>query len=148
MRVTEFLSRMMAIGAVVSTVAWAAEVKEDAAKPDNYPLDTCVVSGQKLGAMGEAVKYDHKGREVRFCCQGCIAKFNKDPEKYLAKLDQAAAAKSQAGAGETATPAADPAGHCQRQEGKAAGGCGGCGQKSGGCGQKGGDSGQKGGCSR
>lgn len=29
----------------------------------------------------------HNGRKVYFCCDDCIAKFKKDPAKYLAKLD-------------------------------------------------------------
>ncbi len=78
------------------------------AKP--YPLDTCVVSGDKLGAdMGDAVVYDHEGREVRFCCKGCIDDFKKDPATYLAKLDAAesAAAKSATAPGAAAKPGTD-----------------------------------------
>jgi len=52
-----------------------------------YPLSTCPVSGAKLGAMGEPVVYLHHGREIRFCCKGCVPKFKKDPDKYLRKID-------------------------------------------------------------
>jgi YHS domain-containing protein len=65
----------------------AAEEKPQA---EDYPLDTCVVSGKKLGSMGEPVDYDHDGRLVRFCCKGCINRFQAEPEKYLKKLDAAA----------------------------------------------------------
>ncbi len=61
-----------------------------------YPLDTCVVSGGKLGGMGAPVNYVHKGRLVRFCCAGCITTFEQDPAKYLAKIDEAAKAKAAA----------------------------------------------------
>lgn len=66
---------------------------------DAYPLDTCVVSGEKLDSMDDLVKYayktpDGKEREVRFCCKGCIKKFKKDPEKHLKILDEAAAKKT------------------------------------------------------
>jgi len=54
-----------------------------------YPLATCVVSGEKLGEMGEPVKIDYQGTEVRFCCNKCVAEFNKDPKKYLAVLEAA-----------------------------------------------------------
>lgn len=54
-----------------------------------YPLDTCVVSGEKLGSMGDPVVLKHEGREVRLCCAGCVAKFKQDPAKYLKKLDEA-----------------------------------------------------------
>ncbi|MFT6862821.1 MAG: YHS domain-containing protein [Akkermansiaceae bacterium] len=52
----------------------------------DYPLDTCVVSGEKLGSMGEPFVITHEGTEVRFCCDSCVPKFKKDPSKYLAKL--------------------------------------------------------------
>jgi YHS domain-containing protein len=56
---------------------------------DPWPLDTCVVSGEKLGSMGDPIIKLHEGREVRFCCKGCVGMFEKDPEKYLAKADEA-----------------------------------------------------------
>ncbi len=58
-----------------------------AAQRANYPVDICVVSGQKLGGMGEPVDYVVGNRLVRFCCGGCPQAFFKEPAKYLAKLD-------------------------------------------------------------
>ena len=52
----------------------------------SYPLTTCVVSGEKLGEMGPPVSIDYQGKKVSFCCDSCIAKFQKDPARYLAKL--------------------------------------------------------------
>jgi hypothetical protein len=49
----------------------------------NYPLHTCVVSGDKLGEMGKPVKVTHDGTEVQLCCKACIKDFNKDPAKYV-----------------------------------------------------------------
>lgn len=76
-----------------------------------YPLTTCVVSGDKLedGEMGPPVDYIYKqegkpDRLVRLCCKSCIKKFNKDPQKYLKMIDDAAA-------GLPAAPAQAPAGH-------------------------------------
>ena len=57
----------------------------------SYPLQTCVVTGEKLGDMGKPVDYLYQNQLVRFCCKGCIATFDKDPEKYLAKLKPASA---------------------------------------------------------
>jgi YHS domain-containing protein len=54
------------------------------AKP--YPLETCIVSGEKLGEMGDPVVIVHNGQEIKFCCEKCQPKFEKDPAKYLAKL--------------------------------------------------------------
>ncbi|MEJ2226399.1 MAG: YHS domain-containing protein [Syntrophobacterales bacterium] len=30
---------------------------------------------------------DYKGQRIYFCCEGCDAEFNKDPEKYLKKME-------------------------------------------------------------
>ncbi len=60
---------------------------ESSSKP--YPLDTCLVSGEKLGSMGDPVVINHEGQEIKFCCDTCIPKFKKDPAKYLEKLDPA-----------------------------------------------------------
>ncbi len=54
-----------------------------------YPLETCVVSGEKLGEMGSPYVFNYKGTEVHLCCDRCKAKFEKDLEKYLAKLAEA-----------------------------------------------------------
>lgn len=51
-----------------------------------YPKDTCIVSDNKLGSMGTPVTKVYADQEVKFCCKPCIAKFEKDPQKYLAKL--------------------------------------------------------------
>ena len=59
------------------------------AKSESYPLGTCVVSGEKLGGMGDPVVHNYKNRIVKFCCGNCIATFEKDPDKYLAMIDAA-----------------------------------------------------------
>lgn len=64
-----------------------ASAAESSAKP--YPLDTCLVSGEKLGSMGDPVIINHEGQEIKFCCDSCVPKFKKDPAKYLSKLDHA-----------------------------------------------------------
>jgi nitrous oxide reductase accessory protein NosL len=60
---------------------------ESAAKP--YALDTCIVSGEKLGSMGKPIVINHEGQEIKFCCDSCVPKFKKDPAKYLSKLEHA-----------------------------------------------------------
>lgn len=66
-----------------------------------YPLDTCVVSGEKLGEMGKPIDYLYKeegkpDRLVRLCCKMCIGKFKADPAKYLKLIDEAATQKKKA----------------------------------------------------
>ena len=58
------------------------------AKADGYPLKVCVVSGEELGGMGEPYIHNHEGVTVKFCCEPCLKKFNKEPEVYLAKLER------------------------------------------------------------
>ena len=58
---------------------------------DVYPLATCPVTGEKLGSMGDPVIKDYDGREVRFCCAACPAKFEADLAASLEKLDAAIA---------------------------------------------------------
>ena len=53
-----------------------------------YPLDTCLVSGEKLGSMGDPIVIQHEGQEIKFCCDHCIPKFRENPEKYLTALNQ------------------------------------------------------------
>ena len=70
--------------------AWLAKAKAD------YPLKTCVVSKEDLGGEGEAIDFVYKqegkpDRLVRFCCEDCRKDFDKDPAKYLKKIDEAAA---------------------------------------------------------
>lgn len=52
-----------------------------------YLADTCPISGEELGGMGEPVVREYDGREVRFCCKSCIKKFEADPEAGFKKLD-------------------------------------------------------------
>ena len=56
-------------------------------KSDPYPLGNCPVSGEALGAMGGAVIKSYDGREVRFCCNGCVGKFEKSRDLYFMKID-------------------------------------------------------------
>jgi YHS domain-containing protein len=59
----------------------------EAQKP-TYPLKTCLVmDDDAIGA--DAVDYVVANRLVRFCCDGCVTEFEKNPQKYLTKLDAA-----------------------------------------------------------
>lgn len=67
--------------------------------PAAYPLDVCVVSGEKLGTMGQPFDHIHRqdgqpDRLVRLCCQGCLKDFNRDPARYLRQIDDAAVSKA------------------------------------------------------
>jgi hypothetical protein len=68
--------------------------------PVPYPLDTCIVSGDKLGGdMGPPIVFIYQdaakgiNQEIKFCCPMCKPKFLKDPDTYM-KIIQAAEAKA------------------------------------------------------
>ncbi len=71
-------------------VALADDQKADP-KLKPYTLKTCIVSGDKLGEMGEPFVYKYKDREIKFCCKGCLKDFNKEPAKYVKKIEEAEA---------------------------------------------------------
>ena len=80
---------------VLSTAACSAKtdapaggLQKTTASAD-YPLKTCVVSGEELGAMGDRVAYTYEGTEVQFCCPDCVKDFQKDPAKYIAQIQAA-----------------------------------------------------------
>lgn len=110
MRITPRMKSIILLTALLglTSAAFASDAccpkpEKTAAAPTSasaeYPLDTCVVSGEMLGEMGTPIDYIHKeegkpDRLVRFCCKMCVGKFKKDPAKYLKRLDAAAAAKT------------------------------------------------------
>jgi YHS domain-containing protein len=66
------------------------------AKPTPDKLTTCPVSGDKLGEMGKPYVFTYKDREVKLCCSHCRKDFDKNPAKYIKKIeaaDKAAPAK-------------------------------------------------------
>lgn len=55
----------------------------------SYPLETCLVSGLPLDKKGAPVDVVREGRLARFCCKGCIGRFEEDSAKYFAAIDEA-----------------------------------------------------------
>lgn len=68
------------------------------AQKASYPLETCVVSGKKLGAMGDPHDIVVAGRLVRLCCKGCVKKARKNADATLAKIGAALCATKGDGA--------------------------------------------------
>lgn len=96
---------MLALAACGSCMA-ADAVAGAAPTAKPYTLDTCIVTGEKLGSMGEPVVVVREGREIKFCCKGCIKDFDKNTAKFLKEIDAAerAAAAAKAAVPGTATP--------------------------------------------
>jgi YHS domain-containing protein len=84
-----------AMAAAVIVIAGSSQTlaadKQSEAKKEilAYPLDYCLVSGKTLGSMGEPPVIEEQGREIKFCCAGCIDEFKTHAATYLAKLDSA-----------------------------------------------------------
>jgi hypothetical protein len=53
-----------------------------------YTLNTCVVSGEELGSMGDPIVKTYDGVEVKFCCEDCVTEFEGEKDKFLAKLTE------------------------------------------------------------
>ncbi len=73
---------------------------EDQALADAQKI--CPVGGGELGSMGVPYKVMVEDRAVFLCCEHCKDALLADPDKYLAKLDAAAAQPA-----EEAKPAAE-----------------------------------------
>lgn len=67
----------------------ALDAKILAMQKPHYPMKTCLVGGGELGSMGEPVEYYDGNRLVRFCCKGCVPRYEADRAKYRKLLDQA-----------------------------------------------------------
>lgn len=76
-----------ALLALVGLTAKADDSTKPAPKPDK--MTTCPVSGDKLGEMGKPFVFEYKGHEVKLCCPDCKKDFDKDPAKYMKKIEAA-----------------------------------------------------------
>jgi YHS domain-containing protein len=73
-------------GMMKQAAATAEEANKTAATAmASMEQTTCPVSGDKID---KNVFVEYKGKKVYFCCASCKAIFDKDPEKYIAKLPQ------------------------------------------------------------
>ena len=64
------------------------EMDSESTKAVEVGNKICPVSGEEIpvpdekSEMGEAVKYEYKGKVYNLCCPMCVKDFKKDPEKY------------------------------------------------------------------
>jgi hypothetical protein len=113
MRNLALASFLFTLCAVSSANAFGAEAETAKAKP--YTLDTCATSGEKLGGMGDSVVRVYNGQEVKFCCSGCIKKFEKDVDGNVKKVqaDMAKAAEVKAAGPKAPAPAVHDHNHAK-----------------------------------
>ena len=102
MKLFNHISRRVAGGLILAAVFTAVPAiihaggtnSVAASKPVPYPLDTCIISGDKLGGdMGEPYVFTYQDQEVKLCCAMCKKDFDKEPAKYI-KLIRAADKKA------------------------------------------------------
>ncbi|MCH2133174.1 MAG: hypothetical protein MK116_05425 [Phycisphaerales bacterium] len=53
-----------------------------------YLLPTCPVSGKPIATTPPATSKVIDGRQISFCCPSCIERFEAEPAKYNAKIDE------------------------------------------------------------
>lgn len=57
---------------------------------DSFKTSIDPVCGMTVKMTPGAPQYEYQGKTYYFCCQGCLKRFQKDPEKYLAQKGPAA----------------------------------------------------------
>ena len=94
---TRHIRILTILSAFVATLVLMGAAKQESTPKrvgDAYPLTTCPISGKPLGnnpvvvVLSETPRASDKGREVRFCCNGCRAKFEKDLKNNIPELDK------------------------------------------------------------
>jgi YHS domain-containing protein len=69
-------------------------VEQAAVQPIEVGNKHCPVSGNEIGAMGPAFKYQYKGKIYNLCCGGCPQTFNTAPDKYAKIAEDEAASQN------------------------------------------------------
>src|SRR5256885_5411828 len=83
MKYTMLPALLICLLTATCTVLAADAKKGDDKKPK--PVNTtCPLTDEKIDP---AVTTQYKGKTVAFCCADCIKDFNKDPEKYMKKIE-------------------------------------------------------------
>ncbi|GAB4295832.1 MAG: hypothetical protein Kow0098_18520 [Ignavibacteriaceae bacterium] len=93
-----FISFFIVIGlAVVNNYAQEEpkkEVKQEQTETQQSEMTTekgepvnsmCLVSGEEVDPE---ITVEYEGKTYAFCCNNCLKKFNKDPEKYIKRYEQ------------------------------------------------------------
>ena len=91
----KFTKQILTTVLLTGLAAGILSARADDKKAKPYPLKTCVVSDEEIGkdpGMKPHV-FTHQGQEVKLCCKSCLKDFNKEPAKYLKKIEEAQKAK-------------------------------------------------------
>jgi nitrous oxide reductase accessory protein NosL len=79
------------LGLLVESAFAGAGDDKTPAKPKPYTLETCAVCGMKLKDVTKPVTFTYKDREIKVCDAGEQKDFEKTPDKFLKKIEEAEA---------------------------------------------------------
>jgi YHS domain-containing protein len=94
------LIRSALAGAAVLTMLLTVGAPDAFAKSQ----EICPVMG---GKIDKSVYADHDGKRVYFCCPGCIATFEAEPAKFIAKAEKDGVELDKTPAAEPSKPKSD-----------------------------------------
>ena len=89
------LVAVASLAALAGAAMTAAPNNAGSYSGDPYSLDTCPVSGEKVGKDAVTVVLEGmsdaklNGTQVKFCCPKCEASFKADPAKFTGKMNDA-----------------------------------------------------------
>jgi hypothetical protein len=83
-------NHLQTFAALCGALVLAACASTDSSTTDGavrpYPLDTCIVTDNALGSMGDPITKVYDGQEIKFCCKPCVAEFEANPAEFLKNL--------------------------------------------------------------
>lgn len=93
---TSLVRTLIACSCIALAMAFAPVSSAEDFTGDPYALDTCPISGKKLGSMGDPISLVVDGREVKVCCAGCKKPVEAMSDELKQKLDDAMIAMQKA----------------------------------------------------
>lgn len=87
------LTAVLLTGLAAGVLSARADDKHEHAdkKAKPYPLAKCVVSDEKFeGSEMKPHEFVYEGQTIKLCCKSCLKDFNKEPAKYLKKIEEEA----------------------------------------------------------
>jgi YHS domain-containing protein len=109
--------------AIIITLFAVGYVVAEGKTVKQAPQTNCPVMG---GTINKDIYADYEGKRVYFCCAGCIPEFQKDPAKYIKKLEDEGVVLDNVPKAELKNKG-NPATASECKQSKSSGGCGDCG---------------------
>ena len=111
--------KMIGLAMLITMFAVGYVLAEDTVKSQA----NCPVMG---GKINKEIYADYEGKRVYFCCQGCIPEFQKEPAKYVKKLEDKGMVLENVPKAELKNKS-NPATASECKQSGSCGGCGDCG---------------------